>query len=264
MEISFPYLRRIVIRKVSLQTRVLELSRIDHGTPMLNESDKDWLKEKYPELIIEPGRITGTIKFIGAYSVLLDEFWQIEKGVTPSKDAYILGGSFLVRIQEEVGRRFPTLYLEDKKIEKKPDRHLNSNGAACLFSPLEEDFILPTSNFRIFFQELIIPFLYGQLFFDRKSHWPWQDYSHGPAGILESYFYSNGKIKPGDCLVELKKWEGWEYIKKILHQKKIRGHLTICFCPKRDYLRRCHSDAWKGIIKLHEDIIAQSVTIYFI
>lgn len=227
---------------------------------MLNESDKEWLKEKYPGLVIEPDKITGTIKFIGAYSAPFDKFWQIEKGVIPSKDAYILGGSFLVHIQKEAGRRFPTLYLDDKKIEKIPDRHLNSNGTACLYSPLEESFILPTSDFKIFFQQLIIPFLYGQLFFDRKRRWPWRDYSHGVSGILESYFYSDCKIKADDCLVEIKKCKEWQDIKKILVQKKIKGH-TACFCPKKDYVRRCHPDAWKGVVKLQEDIIAQKIII---
>ncbi len=228
---------------------------------MLNESDKKWLKEKNPGLVIEPDKITGTIKFIGAYSPSLDKFWQIEKGVVPSKDSYILGGSFLVRIQEKVGHRFPILFLEDSKIKKIPDRHLNSDGSACLYVRLEESFVLPNSDFKIFFQQLIIPFLYAQLFFDRKGCWPWDEYSHGSAGILESFLYSSGKIKAEDCLIELKKSNDWEDVKRILSQKKIKGHLTRCFCPKKDYLRRCHSDAWKGIIKLHEDMIAQRILI---
>ncbi len=66
-----------------------------------------------------------------------------------------------------------------------------------------------------------------------------------------------------DCLDKLSKQDKqtWERVQAALQQKsEIKGH-TPCFCPKMDHIRRCHPNAWKGILKLREDIKNQNIVI---
>ena len=97
----------------------------------------------------------------------------------------VLSGIFDVRIAgpiDQAAQKLPLLYVEN--VDASADRHFNqTDSAACLCSPLEaNDFLNPQFDFRRYLDQLVIPFLYGQLFFDRHGYWPWHDYAHGGLG----------------------------------------------------------------------------------
>jgi hypothetical protein len=168
-----------------------------------------------------------------------------------------LNGSFKINVEERSDKAFsdlPALYVEN--VDTSMDRHFSQRDkSGCLCSPLEEnEFLFPTFRFQPFIEELIIPFLYGQLYFTSKRRWPWQDLAHGGSGLLESYFRLADPSKAKECIQRLSHVADWVQIKRVLMQKsEIKGH-TPCFCPQKDYIRRCHPEAWKGIQKLRYDI----------
>jgi hypothetical protein len=83
-----------------------------------------------------------------------------------------LNGSFKINVEERSDKAFsdlPALYVEN--VDTSMDRHFSQRDkSGCLCSPLEEnEFLFPTFRFQPFIEELIIPFLYGQLYFTSKS-----------------------------------------------------------------------------------------------
>src|SRR5437899_569072 len=138
------------------------------GAPtMLQPGDEEWLREKHPGLTVAGEILSGSIQFRAGYDAKINQFFSIEEGATASTDAVILSGTFKVRIKPRADRsnsRLPSLYVHG--IEPAANRHFNSaDKSACLCSPLEEDeFLRPELQFRVFLEQLVIPFLYGQVY----------------------------------------------------------------------------------------------------
>jgi hypothetical protein len=183
-------------------------------------------------------------------------------GIPNSTDGLKLSGKFSVTISKRTSKTssdLPALVI--KNIDTTTDRHFNQmDKSACLCSPLEEgEYLLPEFNFKPFLEELVIPFLYGQVFYDEHGHWPWSEYSHGAVGILESYLDISDAKKAKESIEKLHYDINWPQVEKALKQKsQIKGH-TPCFCPEADQIRRCHPRAWKGINKLKEAIKELSI-----
>jgi len=176
-----------------------------------------------------------------------------------------LEGSFNIKIEERKNKTYsnlPALFVEGVDIIA--DRHINTyDKSACLCSPLEEnEFLEPTFKFELYFEHLIVPFLYGQLFYNSEKRWPWSEYAHGSVGLLDSYLIISDSSKAKECQQKLAAdIINWPRIRTALLQKSdIKGH-TQCFCPKRDQIRRCHPNAWKGIQLLKNHLRMQGVTI---
>jgi len=232
---------------------------------MVTDQDKIWLSQHYSELTSNNTGVSGAIEFAATYNEQTHRFQIIEDDIFDEVGGVKLNGSFKINIQERVDKRFsdlPALYVEN--IDTIMDRHFSQiDKSACLCSPLEEnEFLFPTFQFQPFLEQLVIPFLYGQLYFTNKKHWPWQDLAHGGSGLLESYFRLSEPNKAEECVQRLSHVADWEQIKRALMQKsEVKGH-TPCFCPKKDHIRRCHPDAWKGIQKLKGDIKALGIKVY--
>ena len=132
------------------------------GAPtMLQPGDEEWLREKHG-LTVAGEILSGSIQFRAGYDAKINQFFLIEEGATASTDAVILSGTFKVRIEPRADRstsRLPSLYVHG--IEPAANRHFNSaDKSACLCSPLEEEeFLKPELRFRVFLQQLVIPFL---------------------------------------------------------------------------------------------------------
>lgn len=235
---------------------------------MLTEQDKKWLHVNYHNLThSEDGGISGTVAFRAAYNKEIDRFLILGDNIKNTIGGLELGGEFTIKITEtkDAGlSQLPSLYIEG--VDPAIDRHINQTTGdrrACLCSPLVEDqYLVPVFNFKVYFETLVIPFLYGQLFYDKEKRWPWKDLSHGSIGILESYLKIIGADKAKECLEKLlRDTKNWKHIKMLLAQKSpIKGH-ALCFCLSGSKVRNCHIDAWKGAEKLRHDIKNQSLTI---
>ncbi len=232
---------------------------------MITSEDILWLKKNYPVLVATQNGLTGTIEFTATYKKDGNLFLVIKNGGLNTLGGIELSGIFNIRLEERTDRTFsnlPALFIEEIKTDL--DRHISRrDNTACLCSPLEEaEFLTPVFQFQHFFEHLVIPFLYGQLYFEKEGEWPWSDLSHGEIGILESYYRIKDSSKINECIEKLRSCGGWKTgIKTALLQKSdIKGH-TACFCPKRDHIRRCHPEAWKGLVMLKNDIKMQGIVL---
>lgn len=222
---------------------------------MLKKQDRDWLNERYPNLKITSEGIFGIVSFSAIYNDEKNRFYIINSAGPLLKGLH-LQGEFEINIRERKDKsifKLPILYV--KGVDISMERHLNLDGAACLCSPFEEDaYFSPDLNFKLFFEQLVIPFLYGQIFYSKYNRWPWGDYGHKSAGLLESYFRLNDHSLVRDCLNKLSLLDDWKTMRIILRQKSdIKGH-TLCLCGSGRHIRSCHPDAWAGVIKLRKDI----------
>jgi hypothetical protein len=231
---------------------------------MLKERDEQWLCDTHPALVQVGPVVAGAIEFKASYDEQGNIFVIHGNGVTGQEGAVTLSGSFQIRIEERTDKstsRLPALYVQG--VDPTDDRHFNQQDkSACLCIPFEEDeFFQPEFQFRVFLERLVIPFLYGQIFYSSRGRWPWTEYAHGATGILEAYSKICDQNRATECLRLLAQDRGWPRIKSALRQNpQIKGH-TPCFCPKMDHIRRCHPGALKGALRLQQDINALGLPI---
>jgi hypothetical protein len=231
---------------------------------MLQPGDEEWLREKHPGLTVTGEILRGSIEFKAGYDAKVNKFFSIEEGATASTDAVILSGAFKIRIEPRADRstsRLPALHVDE--IEPAADRHFNPvDKSACLCSPFEEDeFLQPELHFPVFLEQLVIPFLYGQVYFSSYGRWPWAEYAHGATGVLEAYAKLRDQNHAEECLRLLSQDPVWPLIRSALRQKPhLKGH-SPCFCSSGDKFRRCHPAALKGALQLQRDLNALGIVI---
>lgn len=219
---------------------------------MLTESNKRWLTEHYPDLSVESNnKVVGEVAFVATYNKESGRFLQITPDVIDGVGGLRFSGKFRITITARTAMshsRLPALTIED--VDTISDRHFNqSDFSACVCNPLEEDEYLESQfDFHRYFKELVIPFLYGQLYFSQKKRWPWSDYAHGGVGTLEAFSKNPTFAKADECIQIISREERlWKIVKQLLLQESdIKGH-TLCPCPKHDHLRRCHPMALTGL-----------------
>ena len=243
----------------------MALFRTLHGAPkFLTTQDRRWLRKNYPELSIKGENVLGKVNFTATYNDKSGHFLVLKEGVINNVGGKLLRGNFDVGIRRRtkiVWSALPAVYV--KEVDPVSDRHFNQlDKSACLCSPLEEkEFLTPEFQFQKFFEELLIPFLYGQAFYSLEDRWPWSEYTHGLSGLLESYLKISDPLEAQECVQKLSLDKSWPKIKSALIQKaEIKGHLP-CFCPKADRIRRCHPNAWMGLKKLRYDIQNKDILI---
>lgn len=231
---------------------------------MLKPEDEEWLCEAFSGLVPTDTGVAGLITFKAAYDSQRDLFTILGENASDDIAGLVLTGAFKIRIEERTVKAFsalPALYVDE--IEPSTDRHFGGDKSACLCSSLEEDeFLTPEFQFKLFLERLVIPFLYGQIFFSSEGHWPWSEYAHYATGLLESYGNYPDPSKAAELLQKIMKYDdSWPAVKAALQQKGyIKGH-TACFCSKRDQIRRCHPNALRGIQQLQSDIRVQRIAI---
>jgi hypothetical protein len=224
---------------------------------MLKPGDEEWLSETQAGLALVDGTVRGTIEFEATYDAARNLFQVLDADLQAQTDGVTLAGRFTIRIEKRIVKAFsslPALFVEE--IEPTSDRHFGADKSACLCSPLEEDeFLTPTFEVRPFIERLVIPFLYGQLFYSANQRWPWSEYAHFATGLLEAYGQHPDPTKIERLLQTLARhFDTWPLIRAALRRESyIKGH-TPCFCPKKDQMRRCHPLALQGIQRLRADI----------
>ncbi len=224
---------------------------------ILKADDKEWLARAFPGLTPTSTGIVGVIEFRAAFDNDSSLFHILPEDSGPEGGGEILAGRFTVRIETRTAKyasALPALHIEE--IEPSSDRHFGPDKSACLCSALEEDeFLTPDLQLQPFVEKLIIPFLYGQVFYSLNRRWPWPEYAHGATGLLESYGRFPVPTKLDSLVQALTECrESWPAIRAALLQRDyIKGH-TACVCEKKDQIRRCHPQALKGIRQLQHDM----------
>jgi hypothetical protein len=202
--------------------------------------------------------------FAAAYDAERNRFQVLDANVHAEADGVVLAGKFTIRIEERTVKVFsslPALFVEE--IEPSSNRHFGADKSACLCSPLiEGEFLSPTFELKHFIEELVIPFLYGQLFYSANRRWPWSEYAHFATGLLEAYAHCPDPTKIEGLLRILAGYpDTWPLIKALLQRKSyIKGH-TPCLCSTRDQMRRCHPDALRGLQQLRRDLEASKIAL---
>lgn len=219
---------------------------------MLTDNDKEWLRRNYPDLVVESDdKVSGKISFTGTYNKDSGHFLQIHPDTIDDVGGLRLSGTFQISIVTRTitpHSRLPALTIEG--IETIADRHINqSDLSACLCNHIEEDeYLEPRFYFQKYFNKLVIPFLYGQVYYSQEKHWPWFDYAHGGLGTIEAFSKNPTPNKASECIRAIsKEVRLWKIIKPLLLQKEeVKGH-TACPCPKHDHIRRCHPVVLQGL-----------------
>ena len=237
---------------------LLALHLARRGLPiMLSREDRVWLAREYPELTVATHEITGLVRFTGAYDEQSGGFFILNDQSVQEQLGTVLSGAFEIRIHGRLDNKasfLPTLHVDG--LRHTPDEHFNQTDfSACLCSPLEEqDFLTPEFEFRKFFNQLVVPFLYGQVFLSVYGTWPWTEYAHGATGLLEAYARNKDRRKTQQCINRLSEDSDWPKIKSVLLQEsRIRGDLQ-CFCRGHGNISRCHPQAWQGARLLQQDL----------
>lgn len=232
---------------------------------MLTDQDRQWLAEAWPGLTVTDNSISGALEFTATYNDQTNQFLILENGVPDTVGGLGLTGRFEIRIEERKDTAvsaLPAVFVG--AVDAVPDRHFNqADKSACLCSPFEEqDLLVPTLDFPRFFQQLVIPFLYGQVFYSAEGRWPWFEYGHGAIGLLESYSKIGDASKAEECVLKLARDKAaWPRIRTALKSKKAIKGATSCFCPVADQIRRCHPLAWLGVRQLRHDLSIQGLLI---
>ena len=230
----------------------------------MNETDLVWMRNAYPGLTFGDDAITGQIEFNARYDVAQHLFFILGSTQCQS-DGITLGGAFTIRISPRLPgaiSRLPALHVEG--VEVIADRHFtSSDGSACLCSMFDEDdFLVPDFQFKAYLQELIVPFLYGQIFYTRYKRWPWPEYAHGATGALEAYSSMPDGSRAHFCIESLVRFPDWPRIRTALEQEPyVKGH-TPCMCSAKDQIRRCHPNALAGMRLLKRHIQEQNISLY--
>jgi hypothetical protein len=232
---------------------------------MLTSEDVKWLSDDYPSLKYADGKVSGTLEFIAAYNKDSNRFLNIKNGITDEVGGLRLSGKFVVSIEERAETpysKLPALYIEG--IDPIPARHFNrTDNSACLGTPLEEEeFLEPNFSFQKYLEELVIPFLYGQVYYSANQSWPWFDYDHGGIGLIQSFCKIHQEFDEPSItglLSYLKKDAHWSLFKEILTLP--RPSKRLCPCGLANKLRDCHPEIMDGMNKLKSAIIEYKLSL---
>jgi hypothetical protein len=224
---------------------------------MVNGEELEWLNQEFYGLTVASDSVEGSVTFTANWDA---NRTGREFILSPSPEDESTGEtlivSFGIRISprhENAASRLPELTVEG--LSPCLDRHLQQpGGAACLISPLEEEpFLSPQFSFRLFFEQLILPFLYGQQFYELHGGWPWAEYTHGVAGVLESYYRLENvtdELTAG-CLNQLQREPSvWVVIRSLLQRYGEITGFERCLCPESRRFKDCHPDALLGLRRL--------------
>ena len=232
---------------------------------MMTSEEERWLLSTFPGLVSREGVVAGTISFTATYNPNTRQFLHLGQDALDDIGGVQLFCTYGIQVQQEPGHPYTSLpALRVDGIDLIADRHFRKNKNACLCSPLEErDFLLPHFDFKRFFEELVIPFLYGQSFYSEYHRWPWPEYAHNTTGLLESFHdrpLSETPEVEWFLLMLSVDSESWPSLRSALERKVIKGHLP-CFCPEHDQIRRCHTKALLGLRLLHQLVRARSLAL---
>lgn len=123
----------------------------------------------------------------------------------------------------------PVIKMLGSRIPNEPDRHINHDGTACLYEPMEWLLSRPDKTFRTWLNVAVYNFCLAQLHFEEFGFFE-EERSHGVHGIIEAYKHILG-IQTDDNNA-IFKWL------RVLSREKIKGHWA-CPCGSGGIIRKC-------------------------
>lgn len=184
--------------------------------------EKAEVEAEYPELHF---RITGDMVFVyGTFPVRFEgqtlDRYSVEVALGRDHPKTL-------PIVREVGGRIPWI----------ADRHVNTNGTACVLLPDERWTVWPDeSTILDFLNGPLRNFFLGQSLVEQGKPWPFGQWDHGASGIREYY-------------AELLGTDDVQVIRgylECLAAKKIKGHWS-CPCGSGKRLRECHLETLRDL-----------------
>ena len=171
---------------------------------------------------------------------LLREEIVVEGACTLDPEAEREGPKYEIAIvlPETYPRQAPILYCKDKALPRDIDRHILSDGSACLCVRSEFRHFL-AKNYQLvdFVDQLVVPFLVGQFSYECNGKWPWKDRSHGEDGILEAW---------EDLLGFSEREKICAFLRALSRKNGYAGHLP-CPCGSGQRLRHCHAALFRTL-----------------
>jgi hypothetical protein len=125
------------------------------------------------------------------------------------------------------------------RIPQTPDRHVYDNGAICTEVP-ELTLLRGKYSLVSYLDGPVRNYFLGQLLIEQGERWPFGEWAHGKAGLLQAY-------------AEILGVSGEPEIRRFLDclgHKKVKGHWP-CPCANGKQLRACHLDT---VRKLQESV----------
>lgn len=187
----------------------------------------------------------------GFRAEVVDDFPDLS--LEASEHGTLLRGSFPVRFESrELGRFLVAIHLPHGfpdaepvvmeiggQIPHHPDRHVYSNGVACVQAP-GQWLAWPAEERTLgnFLRGPLHNYFLGQLAVEAGLDWPFGEYDHGYPGLLQAYSEMLG-------LDEADPERIGAYL-RVLKKERIKGH-WLCPCGSGGILRRCHSDELRAL-----------------
>jgi hypothetical protein len=99
--------------------------------------------------------------------------------------------SYQIRIElNPYPKFFPRLFETEERIPNKLDRHIYTNSnACCLTTNAKAQVLLNTKikSLKVFIQEIVIPYLQNNSYYEINKKYKTDEYSHSHQGIVEGY-----------------------------------------------------------------------------
>jgi len=211
--------------------------------------ERDSLRNKHDFLKMEvspPGTPLNNLYVLKEESVLVMGLFRLS---VPDSSVYY-DYRISLYLPNNYPTRYPIMMCNDERLPiGNIDRHILSDGQACLAAPAEikkrwgsEPRIVP------FLDNLVAPFLAWQVYYDEyKQPPPWGQLSHGVMGIFEYY---------ADCLEIPLDEHTYEFMKLLARKNNPKGH-ELCPCGSGRRLRNCHM---MSIQRVREQITWKNVS----
>jgi len=179
------------------------------------------LEMKFPDL---------TVSYTGSRILI--------RGAFPVLDSGLVLDRYQIEIEwSDTDSEAPLLYETGGRIPWIGNRHVNTDGRACVFVP--EEWLIHPREERTLIRYLDGPvrdFFLWQSLFERGESVRWRDRSHGIVGLIESYgemIGLEGESAIRCCL---------EYLSK----EQLKGHWT-CYCGSAKRIRNCHLEELRAL-----------------
>ena len=150
------------------------------------------------------------------------------------RDEYI-NDIFEIKIKL-IAHGIPEVFDIGKRI-KMTYGHIYNNSKLCLATDLEQELFLKNHSIYEWIDEYVIKYFVSYIFYQKYKVFPFNDHSHGEAGILE-FLQENWKVENNYIAKKI-----FEYV----CTKPYRGH-NLCPCGSGKRLRNCHGNIVLDII----------------
>lgn len=152
---------------------------------------------------------------------------------------------FLIEIRFPDGfTKLPRVYEIGGRVPRTMERHVFPGGHICAEVP--ELTILRGYSFVSYLDGPVRNYFIGQGLVEKGQPWPFKEWAHGKAGLLEAY---------GELLGLSEEAEIRRYLDCLGH-KKIKEHWP-CPCGSRNQIRQCHAVDLKRLQETFPSRIAQ-------